>query len=104
MKYSEYEKAFSPARLNKYLVAYGGNTAKALTLYRFYHCQNRSIEMKKWQKILSGTTLAALVCVELLLFGIYYGVITGALWELHLQSNYPIDSPTFAINVISIMM
>lgn len=34
MKYSEYEKAFSPARLNKYLVACGGNTAKALTLYR----------------------------------------------------------------------
>lgn len=34
MKYSEYEKAFSPARLNKYLVACGGNSAKALTLYR----------------------------------------------------------------------
>lgn len=34
MKYSEYEKAFSPARLNKYLVACGGNTSKALTLYR----------------------------------------------------------------------
>lgn len=35
MKYSEYEKAFSPACLNKYLVACGGNTAKALTLYRY---------------------------------------------------------------------
>ena len=35
MKYSEYEKAFSPARLNKYLVACGGNTTKALTLYRY---------------------------------------------------------------------
>ncbi len=34
MKYSEYEKAFSPARLNKYLVACGGNTSKALNLYR----------------------------------------------------------------------
>lgn len=34
MKYSEYEKAFSLARLNKYLVACGGNTGKALTLYR----------------------------------------------------------------------
>ncbi|MDE6235179.1 MAG: Abi family protein [Muribaculaceae bacterium] len=34
MKYSEYEKAFSPARLNKYLVACRGNTAKAMTLYR----------------------------------------------------------------------
>lgn len=34
VKYSEYEKAFSPARLNKYLVACCGNTAKALTLYR----------------------------------------------------------------------
>lgn len=34
MNYSEYEKAFSPARLNKYLVACDGNTAKALTLYR----------------------------------------------------------------------
>lgn len=34
MKYSDYERAFSPARLNKYLVACGGNTTKALTLYR----------------------------------------------------------------------
>lgn len=34
MKYSDYEKAFSAARLNKYLVACGGNTAQALTLYR----------------------------------------------------------------------
>lgn len=34
MNYSEYEKAFSQARLNKYLVACGGNTSKALTLYR----------------------------------------------------------------------
>lgn len=34
MKYSEYEKAFSPARLNKYLIACDGNTSKALTLYR----------------------------------------------------------------------
>ena len=34
MKYSEYEKAFSPARLNRYLVACKGYTAKALTLYR----------------------------------------------------------------------
>ena len=34
MKYSEYEIAFSPARLNKYLVACNGNKGKALTLYR----------------------------------------------------------------------
>ena len=34
MNYSEYETAFSQARLNKYLVACGGNTSKALTLYR----------------------------------------------------------------------
>ena len=34
MKYSEYEKAFSPARLNKYLKACGGDSAAALTLYR----------------------------------------------------------------------
>ena len=34
MNYSEYEKAFSQVRLNKYLVACGGNTSKALTLYR----------------------------------------------------------------------
>ena len=34
MKYSEYRKAFSPARLNKYLKACGGNTMAALTLYR----------------------------------------------------------------------
>lgn len=34
MKYSEYEKAFSPARLNKYLKACRGDSAAALTLYR----------------------------------------------------------------------
>jgi len=34
MKHSEYEKAFSPARLNKYLKACGGDSAAALTLYR----------------------------------------------------------------------
>ena len=34
MKYYEYEKAFSPARLNKYLISCNGNTNKALTLYR----------------------------------------------------------------------
>ena len=34
MKYLEYERAFSAARLNKYLTACGGNTAKALILYR----------------------------------------------------------------------
>lgn len=35
MKYREYEKAFSPARLNKYYNACSGNTMKALTLYRY---------------------------------------------------------------------
>lgn len=34
MNYKDYEKAFSPARLNRYLAACGGNRAKALTLYR----------------------------------------------------------------------
>lgn len=34
MNYPEYERAFSAARLNKYLIACGGNTAKALILYR----------------------------------------------------------------------
>lgn len=34
MKYKEYEKAFSAARLNKYLHACDGNTDKALQLYR----------------------------------------------------------------------
>lgn len=34
MKYKEYEKAFSQARLNKYLKACGGDSASALTLYR----------------------------------------------------------------------
>ena len=34
MKYKEYEKAFSAARLNKYLHTCGGNTDKALQLYR----------------------------------------------------------------------
>ena len=34
VKYVDYEKAFSPARLNKYLIACKGDTVKALTLYR----------------------------------------------------------------------
>lgn len=34
MKYLDYEKAFSSARLNKYLKACGGDTTAALTLYR----------------------------------------------------------------------
>lgn len=34
MKYSEYEVAFSPARLNKYKIACGGDTRKTMTLYR----------------------------------------------------------------------
>lgn len=34
MKYSDYEIAFSAARLNRYLVACGGNRSKALSLYR----------------------------------------------------------------------
>ena len=35
MKYFEYEKAFSQARLNKYYNACSGNTTKALSLYRY---------------------------------------------------------------------
>lgn len=35
MRYKEYEVAFSPARLNRYKVACGGNTRKAMTLYRY---------------------------------------------------------------------
>ena len=34
MKYLDFEKAFSPARLSKYLRACGGDSAMALTLYR----------------------------------------------------------------------
>lgn len=34
MKYSDYETAFSAARLNRYLIACGGNPSKALSLYR----------------------------------------------------------------------
>ena len=34
MKYHDYEEAFSPARLNKYLKACNGNNFAALTLYR----------------------------------------------------------------------
>lgn len=60
--------------------------------------------MKKWQKILGGTLLAILACVELFLFGIYYGAINGSLWRLHIQYYYPIESQQFAVDVISIMM
>ena len=60
--------------------------------------------MKKWQKILGGTVLAILVCVEFFLFGIYYGVINSSLWRLHLQYDYPIESQKFAVDVVSIMM
>ncbi len=34
MKYPDFEKAFSPARLNKYLIACKNNSNAALTLYR----------------------------------------------------------------------
>ena len=34
MKYPDYEKSFSPARLNKYLNACGGDKTSAITLYR----------------------------------------------------------------------
>lgn len=35
MKYSDYERAFSPARLNKYLIACDEDKSKALLLYRY---------------------------------------------------------------------
>ena len=35
MKYKEYEIAFSPARLSKYKAACGGDTRKAISLYRY---------------------------------------------------------------------
>ncbi len=35
MKYPDYERAFSPARLNKYLNACGGDMMAALTFYRY---------------------------------------------------------------------
>lgn len=60
--------------------------------------------MKKWQKILGGTSLALLVCVELFLFGIYYGVINSGLWRIHLQYDCSIESEKFAVDVMSIMM
>lgn len=60
--------------------------------------------MKKWQKILGCIALAILVCVELFLFGIYYGVISSSLWQLQLQYHESIDSQQFAVDVVSIMM
>ena len=35
MKYTEFESIISPERMRKYNVACGGNTAKAMTLYRY---------------------------------------------------------------------
>lgn len=35
MKYSEFEKILSRARMSRYLLACGGNTKKAMTLYRY---------------------------------------------------------------------
>ena len=35
MKYTEFEDIISPERMRKYYVACGGNTAKAMTLYRY---------------------------------------------------------------------
>ena len=35
MKYIEYEKAFSQARMTKYIDACGGVSTKAITLYRY---------------------------------------------------------------------
>jgi hypothetical protein len=34
MRYSDFEKIISPARMNRYLIACGGNSRKAMTLYR----------------------------------------------------------------------
>lgn len=42
MRYSDYQRAFSFARINRYLVACGGNRKKAIILYRYNIklCQN----------------------------------------------------------------
>jgi hypothetical protein len=34
MKYSDFESIMTPARMNRYLIACGGNSRKAMTLYR----------------------------------------------------------------------
>jgi len=34
MRYSDFEKVMTSARMNRYLLACGGNTRKAMTLYR----------------------------------------------------------------------
>lgn len=60
--------------------------------------------MKKLKKILGCTALAILVCVELYLFSIYYGVINSSLWRLQLQYHESIESQKFAVDVVSIMM
>ena len=60
--------------------------------------------MKKLKKILGCTALAILVCVELFLFSIYYGVINSSLWRLQLQYHESIESQKFAVDVVSIMM
>ena len=60
MKYKEYEEAFSPARLSRYKAACGGDTRKAMTLYRYY--------VKLYQKYCdtkgSGTSVSAGVWQE----------------------------------------
>ena len=35
MKYKDFENIISPERMRKYNVACGGNTSKAMTLYRY---------------------------------------------------------------------
>lgn len=34
MRYSDFESIMTPARMNRYLIACGGNSRKAMTLYR----------------------------------------------------------------------
>lgn len=49
MKYSEYEKAFSPARLNKYLVACGGNRNRIAHHEAICFDDNGNIDMGRTQ-------------------------------------------------------
>lgn len=73
MKYIEFESIISPERMRKYNVACGGNTAKAMTLYRY-------------NLRLSQEMFVVVSCFEVALRNRIYAVIILAYWPSSIKS------------------
>ena len=78
MKYSEFESIFSRERTYKYLNACGGNSRKAMTLYRYNlrlsnvrECYDKMMRLFHWMDIDANTLLYGLdhvdrVCADII--------------------------------------